>query len=73
MRVIFSDDFDYVTLRTANGKPRAMVAYKASPEPVTVKNDHGEAAIKAGAATEVKEPAKRASAVVNMVDAKLTE
>lgn len=59
MRVIFKDNFDYVTLRAANGKPRSMVAYKADTEPQTVKRDHGEAAIAAGKATEVKEPAKR--------------
>ena len=73
MRVIFGADFDCVTLRTASGKPRITIAYKASTEPVTVKREHGEAAIKAGVATEVKEPAKRASAVVNLVDAKPTE
>lgn len=61
MRVIFTENFDYVTLRAVNGKPRAMVAYKADPEPQTVKREHGEAAVKAGAATEVKEPAKRAA------------
>lgn len=61
MRVIFKDNFDYVTLRAVNGKPRAMVAYKADSEPQTVKRDHGEAAIAAGKATEVKEPAKRSA------------
>lgn len=61
MRVIFTENFDYVTLRATNGKPRAMVAYKADSEPQTVKRDHGEAAVKAGKATEIKEPARRES------------
>lgn len=59
MRVIFTDAFDFVTLRAKNGKVRAMVAYKPDPEPKTVKREHGEAAVKAGKAKEVKEPHKR--------------
>jgi hypothetical protein len=59
MRVRFLERFSYVTHRSVNGTPRASVAYPASREPVTVPRDHGEAAVKAGAAVEVKEPAKR--------------
>lgn len=59
MRVIFTDRFDFVTLRAKNGKPRAMVAYQPGAEPLTVKREHGEAAVAAGVATEVKEPHKR--------------
>lgn len=58
MRVKFTSPFDYVTLRTKQGTPRATVAYKASDEPQTVKREHGEAAVKAGKAVEVDEPAK---------------
>lgn len=59
MRVIFTDRFDFVTLRAKNGKPRAMVAYKPGADAVTVKREHGEAAVADGVATEVKEPHKR--------------
>lgn len=55
MRVIFTDNFDYVTTRAKNGTPMASVAYKAGPEPQTVKKEHGEAAIEAGKAKEVKD------------------
>lgn len=63
MRVIFHTDYDYVTLRAKNGKPRAMVAYKAGPDELTVKRDHGEAAIRDGAATEVKAVVRKSARV----------
>lgn len=59
MRVKFTSAFDYVTLRTKSGTPRATVAYGVSDEPQTVKREHGEAAIAAGKAVEVDEPAVR--------------
>lgn len=59
MRVVFTDKFDFVTLRAKNGRPRAMVSYSPDKEPQTVKREHGEAAVEAGAAKEVKEPAVR--------------
>ena len=59
MRVIIKKPFDYVTKRNSSGSPLATVAYKPNAEPLTVKREHGEAMVKAGAATEVKEPAKR--------------
>lgn len=59
MRVIIKKPFDYVTKRNASGSPLATVAYKPNAEPMTVKREHGEVMVKAGAATEVKEPAKR--------------
>lgn len=59
MRVIIKKPFDYVTKRNTSGSPLATVAYKPNAEPLTVKREHGEAMVKAGAATEVKEPAKR--------------
>lgn len=59
MRVKFTAPFDYVTLRTKSGTPRATVAYGVSDEPQTVKREHGEAAVKAGKAVEVDEPAVR--------------
>src|SRR5690606_15022966 len=59
MRVIFHADYDHVILRAANGRPRVTAAYKASRTALTVPRDHGEAAIAAGSATEVKTPARR--------------
>lgn len=59
MRVIIKKPFDYVTKRNTSGSPLATVAYKPNAEPLTVKREHGEAMVRAGAATEVKEPAKR--------------
>lgn len=59
MRVIIQKPFDYVMKRNSSGSPLATVAYKPSAEPLTVKREHGEAMVKAGAATEVKGPAKR--------------
>lgn len=59
MRVIIKKPFDYVTKRNTSGSPLATVAYKPNPDPLTVKREHGEAMVRAGAATEVKEPAKR--------------
>lgn len=59
MRVKFTAPFDYVTLRTKSGTPRAMVAYSVTGEPQTVPHKHGEAAVAAGKAVEVEEPATR--------------
>lgn len=59
MRVRFTDCFDYVTLRSANGTPRATVAYRVGDEPITVPRAHGEAAVAAGKAVEIDEPAVR--------------
>lgn len=59
MRVIFHEPFDFVTLRAKNGRPRAMVAYQPGPDALTVKREHGEAAVAAGKAKEVKETVKR--------------
>lgn len=59
MRVRFLDRFDYVTLRSANGTARATVAYRAGDEPITVPRAHGEAAVAAGKAVDVDEPAVR--------------
>lgn len=52
MRVRFLDRFDYATLRSANGTPRATVAYRQGDEPITVPRAHGEAAVAAGKAVE---------------------
>jgi len=62
MRVKFTSPFDYVTLRTKSGTPRATVAYQPG-EPITVKREHGEAAVKAGKAVEVDEVAVRGGKV----------
>ncbi len=58
MRVRFLDRFDYVTTRTANGTPRACVAYVQTDDVVTVPRAHGEAAVAAGKAVEINEPAR---------------
>lgn len=68
MRVKFTAPFDYVTLRSANGTARATVAYAVAGEPVTVKREHGEAAIAAGKAVEVDEPAVREKVVRQVRD-----
>lgn len=52
MRVRFLKDYDYTPLDDF----RITVAYKASNEPLTVKREAGEAAIKAGRAEEVVDP-----------------
>ncbi len=49
MRVKFSRDYDYIP----SGEPRVTLAYKAGTEE-TVKQEAGEAAIKAGAAEAVE-------------------
>ena len=72
MRVIFHEPFDFVTLRAKNGKVRSMMAYKPGPDALTVKREHGEAAVAAGKAKEVKEPVKRepvTSGTVELTDA----
>lgn len=58
MRVTITKPHDIVTKRNAAGTPLATVAYTPAVN-LTVKREHGEAMVKAGAATEVKEPAKR--------------
>jgi hypothetical protein len=58
MRVRFLKPFDFVTLRSKTGTPRATLAYKPGDEPQTVPKEHGEAAVKGGYAEEVSEPAK---------------
>lgn len=50
MRVKFTRDFDY----TPTQERRVTIAYKAGQE-FTVKREAGEAAIRAGAAIEIKE------------------
>ena len=70
MRVKFLDRFDYVTLRSANGTPRATVAYTPTDEPMTVPRAHGDAAVAAGKAVEVDEPAAR-EAIVKQVRARV--
>ena len=59
MRVKFTDRFDFVIHRSKTGTPLQTAAYKASDEPVTVKREHGEAAVAAGVAVEVDEVAVR--------------
>jgi hypothetical protein len=61
MRVKFTDNFDYVIHRSKSGTPLQTAAYKASDDPITVKRDHGEAAVLAGAAVEVMDGAVSAS------------
>lgn len=63
MRVRFLDRFDFVTLRSANGTPRATVAYRVGDEPITVPRAHGEAAVASGKAVEIAEPAVREAIV----------
>lgn len=62
MRVTIHKPHDVVTLRKKNGTPRAMVSYTPHKDPITVKREHGEELVAAGAATEVKEPAKKPDA-----------
>jgi hypothetical protein len=70
MRVRFIAPFDYVTTRSANGTPRATVAYKPTEAAVTVPRAHGEAAVAAGKAVETPdEPAVREE-IVNQVRAR---
>lgn len=69
MRVKFTSPFDYVTLRTKSGTPRATISYKPGDEPITVKREHGEAAVLAGKAVEVQEPAVRDEARADIVRA----
>ena len=54
MRVKFTAPFDYVTLRSRSGTPRASVAYQ--PGELTVPRAHGEAAVAGGYAVEVDAP-----------------
>ena len=70
MRVRFTDRFDYVTLRSANGTPRATVAYQPTDEPITVPRAHGEDAVAAGKAVEVDDPAVR-DVIVKQVRARV--
>lgn len=57
MRVRFLSPFNYVIHRNKSGTPLQTASYSASDEPITVKRDHGEAAVLAGKAVEVDEPA----------------
>lgn len=59
MRVIIEKPYDVVTKRNAAGTPLASVAYNPTEEPITVKREHGLELVRAGAAKEVREPAKR--------------
>lgn len=60
MRVRLLDRFDFVTLRSKTGTPRATVAYAPTDEPITVPRAHGEAAVAKGVAVETPdEPAVR--------------
>lgn len=59
MRVKILKDYDLVIKRGAKDRPLAVAAFKKSDELLTTKREWGEALIKAGAAEEVKEPAKR--------------
>lgn len=64
MRVTITKPHDIVIKRNAAGSPLSTVAYKPTTEPITVKRDHGEELVAAGAAVEVVERAKRPSAPV---------
>jgi len=66
MRIKFNDKFDYVIHRSKSGTPLQTAAYSASDEPITVKREHGEAAVAAGVATEIADGA--VSATVNVRD-----
>ena len=59
MRVTITKPHDIVTKRNASGASLSTVAYKPTTDPITVKRDHGEELIAAGAAVEVVERAKR--------------
>lgn len=59
MRVTITKPHDIVTARNAAGTPTACVAYTPTNEPITVKREHGEELVAAGAAVEIAEPAKR--------------
>lgn len=59
MRVKIIKDYDLVISSGPNGRPVAVAAFKKSDEPLTTKREWGDALVKAGAAEEVKEPAKR--------------
>lgn len=59
MRVTITKPHDIIVLRSKAGTPMSTVAYTPTTEPVTVKREHGEEMVSAGAAVEVKEPAKR--------------
>lgn len=64
MRVTITKPHDIVIKRNASGAPLSTVAYKPTTEPITVKRDHGEELVAAGAAVEVVERAKRPAAPV---------
>ncbi len=70
MRVRFLDRFDVVVLRSANGTPRATVAYRPGDEPQTVKREHGEAAVAAGKAIEVPDEIAVRTEIVRQVKAR---
>lgn len=54
MRVRFTSPFDYVTLRSKSGTPRASVAYQ--PGELTLPRAHGETAVAGGYAVEIEAP-----------------
>lgn len=66
MRVKFHDKFDFVIHRSKSGTPLQTAAYSPSDEPITVKREHGEAAVEAGVAVEITDGA--VSATVNVRD-----
>ena len=66
MRVKFTDRFDFVIHRSKTGTPLQTAAYSPSDEPITVKREHGEAAVEAGVAVEITDGA--VSATVNVRD-----
>lgn len=59
MRVTITKPYDIVIKRNASGAPLSTVAYQPTNEPITVKRDHGEELVAAGAAVEVVERARR--------------
>lgn len=59
LRVKILKDYDLVIKHGEKDRPLAVAAFKKSDEPLTTKREWGEALVKAGAAEEVKEPAKR--------------
>ena len=59
MRVKILKDYDLVIKRGAKDRPLAVAAFKKSDEPLTTKREWGNALVEAGAAKEVKEPARK--------------
>lgn len=59
LRVKILKDYDLVIKRGAKDRPLAVAAFKKEHGAITTKREWGEALVKAGAAEEVKELAKR--------------